>query len=306
MLGPSLLFVLARLLLHDRVWPLPLWDAYTFVVYTPAYVALLSSAVFRRWLLVAAGLFVVGWHLAWVLPDYQGAEPIPAAALAGPRLRVFSANLLLGNPTVGIIIREALDADADVIVLVEFTPEAEAAAREMGIDERYPYHIGHSEAGFYGNAIYSRWPMEDAGNWLAGPTPETRATIVKDGARLRIYGMHTIAPTAPGPFKAWNQNFESLLATTSVETGPLLLIGDFNLTQHHRWYGDIEEAGFSDCHVARGKGSATTWPNGHGHFLPIRLDQAFARGGAVCLDIREGRGEGSDHRPVIVDIGLAP
>jgi endonuclease/exonuclease/phosphatase (EEP) superfamily protein YafD len=123
---------------------------------------------------------------------------------------------------------------------------------------------------------------------------------------VRLYAIHTIAPVTPGAFRGWNGNFEELLRQVENETGPVVLLGDFNLTQHHRWYDELIDAGFSDCHHALGEGSATTWPNGHVPLPPIRLDQVFVRGGLVCLAIREGAGEGSDHRPVIVDLGFEP
>jgi hypothetical protein len=37
---------------------------------------------------------------------------------------------------------------------------------------------------------------------------------------------------------------------------------------------------------------------------PIRIDQAFLSPEIECLDIREGRGEGSDHKPLIVDLRI--
>jgi len=81
--------------------------------------------------------------------------------------------------------------------------------------------------------------------------------------------------------------------------------GDFNVTQFNSWIQDLDELGFRSAHEELGRGGATTWPNQQRLFPPIRLDHVLVSKQVVPLSIREGVGEGSDHKPVIVDLALA-
>jgi endonuclease/exonuclease/phosphatase (EEP) superfamily protein YafD len=60
--------------------------------------------------------------------------------------------------------------------------------------------------------------------------------------------------------------------------------------------------GLRSAHVDRGRGYATTWPNGRLPFPPIRIDQALLSPDVECLRIEEGIGVGTDHEPLIVDV----
>ena len=86
------------------------------------------------------------------------------------------------------------------------------------------------------------------------------------------------------------------------QRGPLVVIGDFNATQHSRVYQQLESDGLRSAHEDRGRGYVTTWPNGAQPLPPIRIDQAFLSPQVECLSIREGIGPGSDHKPLILQL----
>lgn len=79
----------------------------------------------------------------------------------------------------------------------------------------------------------------------------------------------------------------------------------FNATPHTRWYQRLQTERLRGAHEDRRRGLATTWPNGRAPVPPIRLDHVLVSPEVSVLDVREGVGEGSDHRPVIVDLTLA-
>jgi endonuclease/exonuclease/phosphatase family metal-dependent hydrolase len=56
--------------------------------------------------------------------------------------------------------------------------------------------------------------------------------------------------------------------------GPLIVAGDFNMNQHHRWYRKLKDQGLDNCHEERGRGNATTWPKNR-KLRPIRIDRSF-------------------------------
>jgi endonuclease/exonuclease/phosphatase (EEP) superfamily protein YafD len=85
----------------------------------------------------------------------------------------------------------------------------------------------------------------------------------------------------------------------------LVAIGDFNATQYSLVYEQLKAGGLRSAHDDRGRGCATTWPNGMVLVPPIRIDQAFLSAEVVCQGIAEGVGRGSDHKPLILDVQLS-
>ncbi len=305
-LAPLAAAASGRVAAHDANFLLALANAYTFWLYAPAYGVAAVALIFRRWLLFAAAGALIACHLTWVLPDYDGARALPPGAEDAPQVRLFTANLRFDNPDARPTIREALAAEADVIFFQEFTPAAKAALDAEGLPDVYPFHIGEATPGSQGTAIYSRLPFVSAEVWDAAGVAMTRATIEIGGRAVAFYNVHPVSPSSPANFRRWRHELEALIARLATEPGDTVVAGDFNMTQHHRAYGEFTALGLRDAQRERGRGNATTWPNGMRKFPPIRIDQVFLKGQLECLEIREGVGAGSDHRPVITTLVIVP
>ncbi len=296
--------VFVRLVRPDRIL-LFIWaDAYTFWIYQPAYLVAVFALVFRRWWLLGAACFVVAFHLAWVLPDYRPAQPIPAEAYAAPRIRLMTANVYFENPDYTGIADEIKDVDPDILFLQEYGPRTEVALAEAGVASAYPYTKIAYENAYFGTAMYSKLPLSDATVEYAGGRPYIRATIEIEGMKVVLYDLH---PTSPGigatAATNWNLGWKTIVAALRDEQAMAIAAGDFNMDQHHRWYRELKNIGLVSAHEERGRGNATSWPKGR-RLPPIRIDQVFHTPGIVGLDIHEGIGAGSDHRPVIADLAI--
>ena len=88
------------------------------------------------------------------------------------------------------------------------------------------------------------------------------------------------------------------------QTGPLVVFGDFNATQHSKVYRELTSGRLRSAHRDRGRGYAVSWPNGKYPAPPIRIDQSLLSEEIECLQIREGEGRGSDHKPLIFDVRI--
>ena len=84
------------------------------------------------------------------------------------------------------------------------------------------------------------------------------------------------------------------------------MAGDFNASPYNRTVHRIYDLGLDSAHERRGRGLAATWPNGKQPFTPVQLDHVFVDDAIAVLDIRELRGTGSDHKPVLVDLAVMP
>ena len=103
----------------------------------------------------------------------------------------------------------------------------------------------------------------------------------------------------PNEYALYWQEIAPILAE---QPEPLVVIGDFNATQHSLLYEQLISGRLRSAHEDRGRGYATTWPNGKRPFPPIRIDQAFLSPQVECISIVEGVGPGSDHKPLILDL----
>jgi endonuclease/exonuclease/phosphatase (EEP) superfamily protein YafD len=281
-------------------------DAYTFFVYQPAWLVALFAGLARRWWLLGAAGVVVALHLAWVLPDYRPAQSIPAEAQSAPRITLMTENVYFGNPDYSAISAEIGAVDPDVLFLQEFSQRLEVQLRADGIEDRYPYRHTALENRYYGVALYSKLPLGDVSVVEGGGRPYIRATVQVGDQTVTLYDLH---PTSPGFGRNvaanWNNGWEAISTALDAEPGLVIAAGDLNMDQHHRWYHKLKSIGFVESHEERGRGSATTWPQGR-KLRRIRIDHVFHSKGIVCLSIREGRGQGSDHKPVIAVLAIVP
>ncbi|HEY5014064.1 MAG TPA: endonuclease/exonuclease/phosphatase family protein [Acidimicrobiia bacterium] len=285
---------------HARVFMLA--DSYTLWIYLPAYAIAVAAICFRaRTLGICAAVLIVA-HLAWVLPPAFRRVSIPASAWAAPRLRVVSANLNFDNREHGPLLAELARDDADVVVLEELTPEWWKAVEASGLWSSHPYRVGRPRTDPGGMAVLSREPLREVVVHDADGWPIITAAIVVDGTTVHLTGVHLLAP-----LDTFNRNQRQQRAITAIIRAlprPRVVAGDFNADPYNRWYEQILGLGFREAHEAVGRSLATTWPNGQHHLPPLRLDHVFVDPPIVPLRATEGRGTGSDHRPIVVDLAI--
>ncbi len=128
------------------------------------------------------------------------------------------------------------------------------------------------------------------------------ATVVLGGRRIHLGGVHPVAP-----LETFDRNQRAQQAITKVARNlprPRILVGDLNATPYNRWFDELLDLGLRDAHESVGRPFATTWPNGQRHVPPLLLDHLLADPTVVPVAVREGRGTGSDHRPIIVDLAI--
>lgn len=303
-IGVLAIAILLRLVVRDRNrWVFEL-VAFTFWLYLPAYALLLVAAAARRPGLAVGAVVVIAFHGAWAVPSFAGKVEIPPTAGAAPRFVLLAANVRWNNREPMTLVRELMASDADVLDLQEVTPAWIEEFRSGGLLDAYPHHALAAWGGSRGTAILSRLPLQDATTLDARGNGLASATIVLGARRVRLLAVHPVAPTMFLEYQRQRDFITDFATRATADPEPLILAGDFNTTQYHAWFGHLKRLGLRSAHTSLGRGLANTWPNGDRRFPPIRLDHVLVTHTVIPMSIREGKGSGSDHKPVIVELAL--
>jgi endonuclease/exonuclease/phosphatase (EEP) superfamily protein YafD len=298
-----------RVFKHDGTQLLTWINAFTRYVYLPAYVCLAWALWMRRWLLAIVSFTVVGFHVAWMLPDLLRDRrfdvppaAVSAAGTAPQTVRIFFANVLATNRDFGPLWDEVERSNAEIIVLAECSRFSNQSFRRRPAMAEFIHSNGVRRSQIGEVKIYSKLPIKSESQlWIADRVVQ-KVDVDVGGKTLRVIGLH--APRPQKPTYDYFGYYEKMVPLLTAEPGPVVIIGDFNATQHSRVYKQLEDSGLRSAHEDRGRGYATTWPNNYWWLPPIRIDQAFLSRDVECVSITEGRGAGSDHKPLILDVAL--
>jgi endonuclease/exonuclease/phosphatase (EEP) superfamily protein YafD len=258
-------------------------------------------------------LAIIALHLTLIAPDFRrdgrfdsAANPTTNTAANSPTIRIFFANVRGSNTEYQALLDEIKAANPDVIVLVEFFWRWHMAYLHSPTFAAYPYGGGMENTQLGTVNIFSRIPLKSNKlDWFGGRGLQT-IQISVGSQTLHLIGLH-----APRPMDIPNNDYDGFwsgaIPKILNEPGPLVVVGDFNATQYSEVYQKLTAERMRSAHRDRGRGYANTWPNGQ-CFVPslIRIDQALLSPEVECLDIREGQGRGSDHKPLILDVKIRP
>jgi endonuclease/exonuclease/phosphatase (EEP) superfamily protein YafD len=267
----------------------------------PLGVALLAL---RRWGWLASACALVA--LAFV-PEFVPMPPGRAEPIAGRTLRVMSVNLLAGNDDAGAV-RAQIEAESpDVLLLQEYTPRWRTALEPLlGAD--YPHRTDALRDDCFGMAVWSKRPIRREGplELGAGTVPQMRTVLEHEGREIAIYSVHLIPPMPRlGSIREQRHQLADLLRSLRDESLPAIVAGDFNATPRGPYMARLRDIGLREAHALAGSGRGATW-RGHGLagvLPPIRLDQIYLGADLTCSAARVLGPNGSDHRPVVADIG---
>jgi endonuclease/exonuclease/phosphatase family metal-dependent hydrolase len=299
----------ARLVHYDRHSLIAIANAGTHFLYLPAYGALAVGLATGRRALTVVAAAVGAAHVVWTSPELRRPHPMPSDVEAAPRLRLVTSNIQSPRRDSTPLGRELAGFDGDILLLQELSPDHLAMIKSTGAFDPFPYSYVDARLGSYGAGIWSRYPLSDGETWSPGGLPQVRATIEVDGVRIRVFNVHCKAPTRRRWVGRWKAQLADLRAEVeagiAAADGPLIVAGDFNATWGHEPFRGLLGAGLREAHVEVGRGLVPTWPV-NSPFLPplFRLDHVLVTPDLAVVDVREGRGPGTDHRPVVADLAV--
>ena len=310
--GLILCYLGLRWLRGDELWFI---DALNYVlpwILTPTLL-LLPAAVYRRSRLlvilaaVPAVLFLLTYG-ALLLPSW------PAVAGEPPFL-VMTYNVRFDNRDEQAVAASIEQQSADVVVLRELEPPmAEALEERLGY--LYPYSRIEPGCGLFSRLTileYEAFRLSDEAYDFA-----QRLVLDVEGRRLVFFSVHPKAPRIGGfhPFglplgiptglarRGRDADVLSIIRIVEDLEGPLVVAGDFNLSDQHQPYGPLTTA-LVDSHRESGWGLGFTFsPFGGPGLAMWRIDLILHSRDLVALSTRLGEFGGSDHRPFVAELAF--
>lgn len=300
--GLVVLVGLATLLgVLDRVW----WVFELADVFRLQYLAVLVLSAAAALALRRPRLAVLAATLALVNVAVLGISLSPTATASGERaqgsLRLVVANVEVGNTDFASVARLVIETHADVFGVTELTP---AMARHLAHElPHYHTRVLETRSDAYGIGIFSRVPLRSARVVhlpADGGPPTAVASVRVAGRSMTVVVTHVHTPFAGSIHVRQLQ----ALAEARPSLGERVVVcGDFNTPP---WSGPLRDfathARVRDLY-GRSAWAAYSWPT-WSPLLRVPLDNCFVGEGIAVRGHHEGPDDGSDHRPLVVDLAV--
>lgn len=253
----------------------------------------------------------VGTQVLWYYVASPGDVANPGDPGDHAAVRVLSSNIRNGEADAASFVGLA-ERSADVIVVVELTPEAVQRFSSAGLDRTFPYShlIPAPLAG--GIGMWSRFPL------VPLPVPQhpyaTAPAVLLDVPGVPgdavLVGVHVKSPLSEGRDTVgdWNGGIEHLRSqltrfahTAGAEA--VLVAGDFNATPDVRQFRDLLDDGYRDAVEQLGAGFSPTFPADRWYPPLYTIDHVLTRNSAVT-SVRTVDITGSDHRALLAVVAI--
>jgi endonuclease/exonuclease/phosphatase family metal-dependent hydrolase len=225
------------------------------------------------WLRVGIGLCLLIAAIRF-LPTWISLPPFETPD--APRLSAATWNLYVTNHNLDELRQTVLAAQPDILAVQELTEAHQTVlADDPELARQYPWQYLEANTAD-GMGILSRYPIVEQGILRNPNRAESFPTLwarvdLGNGRTLMVVTAHARAPRTPFhrplPFP---RGFDSTGRDADIaflrhfidpfleNNQPLLLLGDFNLTEREPAYREAS-AGLIDAHQAVGNGSGNTW-----------------------------------------------
>ena len=254
--------------------------------------------------LAALGFAILATVQVVPLVRFSGPNPRRADPRGG-RVKILMANALHTNRDYRRLVALIKQEEPDVVGLVEFSEGWRASMNQHRLAQRYPYryewpHEAEGVALYFRRRPISVGPVAfarpDGGN------PVLPATIDLDGRPVHLWLVHPPSPLAKRGRSFGKGELAGLARLVAEEEGAKVVIGDLNRTEGSPLFDDfLARAGLVDSRF--GFGRQASWPVALSYRIPI--DHALVSPDLAVVDRRLGPAIGSDHFPLIVELGRA-
>jgi endonuclease/exonuclease/phosphatase (EEP) superfamily protein YafD len=190
----------------------------------------------------------------------------------------------------------------DFLTVFEVNESWSEATRSLR--QQFPHSQIALRNGHFGLAFFSHYPIEQSELKEFGSISVYAivARLNVDERPLTIIAAHVLAPLNRAYLNIRNHHLADLAQTARAQSGPVMLIGDLNITPWSPYFHDLlHDSVLIDSR--KGFGIQPTWPV---QFAPLRIpiDHCLISPNIAIRRWTRGPRVGSDHFPIIVDFSL--
>ena len=273
------------------------------VLYMFAGLLLLALMIYaRRSYLALAVLSILLAHAVRLTPYLFAA----GSAEMGPphTVTIEFANTYWHNHDILRIATAIRVDDPDVIFFFETLPQ-DFERLQTELKAEYPY--GRMQPGTYAfNVGYlSKQPvLADETLYFTQFVPSLQVKIALPNEQtLTILGIHPYSPVLAEFTERRNRELTAVAEYLASYPDPIIVGGDFNVSQFSPVFTEfLELSGARD--TQRQFGVQSSWPSHAPSFARIPIDQVVVSPTVHVFNRRIGTETGSDHLPVLVEVGL--
>lgn len=267
-----------------------------FVFLSGCAVIFITTKLYYRAAFAAAIALV---NLLFLLPMYQS-ETVNGGNTQG--LRIISANVYAENREHSQLNDLVHDSNPDFLALFEVDQSWLGVTEQL--KQRFKYARVEEKHGYFGIALFSQYPINRVEFKKFGHFSQYAiiAHLEVDGRAFHIIAAHVLAPTSQSYFDLRNKHLRNLAKTARALEGPVMLIGDLNITPWSPYFEDlVRESKLLDG--SKGFGLQPTWPV-QLSFIGIPIDHCLVSPSVEIQQWSRGPDIGSDHFPIIVDFSI--
>lgn len=285
----AILFPRRPLLGVPQHWGLQLWQL--------GLVAAIGGILLADRMAIALAAAVAAYW-SWRLWPRRATRSTGEAAR--PLLRLVSANLLYENRDAERTLQGLAALEADVLVLCEVTPGMRRHLQRM--EATHPHALDTcAPESVYGILILSRFPLTRRSSGIGeDPAPRHLAADLNIGAdTISLVAIH---PTNPLRFDRAHRipaEFDAVAELCRAAQGDLIVTGDCNAAGWSSYLRALEGA----AGLASDGRMRPSWPVWLPPLVRLPLDHVWVRGRVALLQAGLGPRFGSDHLPLVADIG---
>jgi len=272
---------------------LPLQPA--FIV---SLIAGLIALTLRRWRLAVAGgvATVTAFALAW---GWTQAPPQPKPDAA--RFSLLSFNVYWRNTELGAVARRIAEINADIVVLLEITPQGREKLRAL--DALYPQRFECWQSAGCDILVLSRFPIKEPHIDFVGRiqrSPIAWLEVSPAGCGMNIFATHLTRPYPFAPIASQERQAENLAESLRGWPGPKLVVGDFNGPP----WGHVVKTVANQANLHVSLGPSGTWHARLPPQLRLPIDHVMATEGIGFARRTVLTLPGSDHAAVLTEVAI--
>jgi endonuclease/exonuclease/phosphatase (EEP) superfamily protein YafD len=253
--------------------------------------------IFKRrkpWVIVS--LICILINLAEIAPWYWPNPAIATAVQSSIPLKVLQSNLLFHNQQYEKLLTFVRAETPDIAAFMEVKEKWKEQLETLR--DILPYAVFKGEL-----ALYSSLPLERVyERSLDSGKRGVLAQTSFQGNTLSIVLVHPNIPLSKNLFNSRNKQLKAVADYVAPLKNPAIVLGDFNISLWSPIYKNfVKNAQIKNARS--GFGIMPTWPT-HKPLLYIPIDHCFVNREIQVLNTRKGPNIGSDHLPLVTDLGV--